>query len=178
MPFGARGVVTDVVESTVPSVLESKIAASFAAQLVATPVSQLVEIALAGGGAGGVLQATIYYSTEEDGIFPPLDEQHIRVFFASDWFTMKGQLATFYATVDVDRTTFVEKVAQGAGIQWVDLIVYTLGIGGPGFLAAVEGETPTRPNGLAAREAPAVTSVDAHLAIIAGARRRRINRKG
>lgn len=168
MPFGALGVITDVVESTVPSVLEAKIAASFAAQLVAAPVSQLVEIALAGGGAGGVLQATIYYSTEEDGLFPPLDEQNIRVFFASDRKTMADQIAGFYATTDVDRTTFVEKVAQGDGIQWVDLIVYTLGVG----LALLVADAPDVGAPSFVRGEP--ISFEGHRTVMARLRRRRV----
>lgn len=140
MPFGALGVVTDVVESPDPISLQSKIAASFAGQLLDAPATELVEIALAGGGAGGVLQATIYYSTAEETTFPPLVDQLVKVVFGSDRKTIFDKLAAFYADPDVDRTTFVEKVSQGDGIQWVDLIVYTLTPRGPALLAE-EGST-------------------------------------
>lgn len=140
MAFGAHVTQVDVVDSQDPAVLEGKIAASFAAQVLAHPVSQLIEIALAGGGAGGVLQATIYYSTTEDGNFPPVADQHVRVFFASDRETMRVKIEDFYLTVPVDRTTFVEKVAQGDGIQWIDLIVYTLLDLGPTFVERVAVE--------------------------------------
>jgi hypothetical protein len=175
MAFGATGVVTDVVESADPRVLQTKLAASFAAQLLDDPATELVEIALAGGGAGGVLQATIYYSTAGETTFPPLVDQHVKVIFGSDRKTVFDKLAAFYADPDVDRTTFVEKVAQGDGIQWVDLIVYTLTPRGPGLLAE---DGNTAPDG-AGITAPAAAPPEAQTDFTArDARRARRLRKG
>jgi hypothetical protein len=86
-----------------------------------------VELQSSGGGDGAVFQVTLYYSTEEDGNYPPLSEQHVKVVWGSDPKTVLAKIADFYATVAVDRTTFVEKASAGAGALWVDIIVYTLG---------------------------------------------------
>lgn len=134
MAFGALGCIPDVVEATDPKTLETKIAESFARQLDDAPVSQLIEIVLCGGGAGGIYQATIYYSTEEVDTYPPLADQNVKVVWGSDRSTVLTKLRAFYADVAVDRTTFVEKAAGGAGVLWVDVIVYTLG---EAFLASL-----------------------------------------
>lgn len=126
-PFGALGCIPDVVESTDPKTLEVKLAQSFARQLLSNPASQFVELQSSGGGDGAVFQVTLYYSTEEDGNYPPLSEQHVKVVWGSDPKTVLAKIADFYATVAVDRTTFVEKSSAGAGALWVDIIVYTLG---------------------------------------------------
>ena len=127
MPFGALGCQQDVVQASDPATLQAKLRASFAARLVAVPDSQLIEIVLAGAGAGGIFQATIYYSNQEDGNYPPLVDQHVNVFGAQDFATMNVLIQRFYTTVAVDRTTFVEKAGAGAGAYWIDVIVYTLG---------------------------------------------------
>jgi hypothetical protein len=127
MPFGALGCIPDVVESTDPKTLETKLAESFARQLLANPASQFIELQSSGGGDGAVFQVTLYYSTEEDGNYPPLVDQHVKVVWGSDPKTVLSKLAEFYATVAVDRTTFVEKTSAGAGALWLDIVVYTLG---------------------------------------------------
>ena len=138
MPFGAVVTQVDVVESTSPLTLEGKVAASFAAQLLAHPVSQLVDIYVAGGGAGGVFQAP--------------DPQ-----------TEKTKIAAFLALPTTDRITFADKVAAGAGALWVDLLVYTRVVLLLDAELALRGDAPlagnTRPGDLSGE-----TSLDAHRA--------------
>lgn len=126
MAFGATGCIPDVISASDPVTLQQKILDSFAAQLTASPVSQLVEIQLVGAGAGGLWQMTLIYSTTEAGNWPNLADQNVRVFGAPDRATMKTKLVDFYDDTPVDRTTFVEKGAAGAGAYFVDVIVYTL----------------------------------------------------
>jgi hypothetical protein len=126
-PFGALGCIPDVVESIDPKTLEAKIAQSFARQLLANPASQFVELQSSGGGDGAVFQVTLYYSTEEDGNYPPLSDQNVKVVWGSDPHTVLAKLADFYAMTAVDRTTFVEKTSAGAGALWLDIVIYTLG---------------------------------------------------
>ena len=153
----------DVVESTSPLTLEGKVAASFAAQLLAHPVSQLVDIYVAGGGAGGVFQATILYSTVEATHFPPLVDQNVKVFQAPDPQTEKTKIAAFLALPTTDRITFADKVAAGAGALWVDLLVYTRVVLLLDAELALRGDAPlagnTRPGDLSGE-----TSLDAHRA--------------
>jgi hypothetical protein len=128
MAFGATQVVPDVVESMDPVVLESKIGASFAAQILTDPDSRLVEVNVAGGGAGGVLQATIFYTTDTSANFPLVSDQLVRVFWGPDRQTVFDKLEAFYAGLPEDaRTTFVDKVTMGDGIVWVDVVVYEPG---------------------------------------------------
>lgn len=130
MAFGALVTQTDVVGSGDPTTLEVLVRESFAAQLVAHPTSQLLDVYLAGGGAGAVLSSSLYYSTLEDGKYPDLLGQRVKVLFGYDVTSLRAAVAAFYASLGpADRTTFADSIGVGAGNVWVTIIIYQPEIG-------------------------------------------------
>ncbi|MGH7605550.1 MAG: hypothetical protein ACRENK_16345, partial [Gemmatimonadaceae bacterium] len=85
---------------------------------------QLVDVYLAGGGAGNVWEATLLYSTVENGDFPQLAIQTPVAFFGTDRKSVLDSVKRFYAAHGDVSTTFFDSAVAGDGAVFMSVLVY------------------------------------------------------
>lgn len=121
-----------------PAVLASLIRQNFAFIAADFPDAQLVDLSIAGGGAGNVFQATIFYRTPEESdvfAYPLVSAQSVFMAFGTDPNNNAGALNRFLlanaaATLNVWATG-----CAGDGAIWCECLIYEPGAGpGPGLL--------------------------------------------
>jgi hypothetical protein len=124
-----------------PQGIVDQVLSGFTLAQTVDPAIQLVDINLAGGGAGNVYMVELCYRVPPPGdvAFPAVSDLNVVAGFGPNKSTNNTSLNRWTVANPTATLEFWAEGCSGDGAEWLTLLVYVPGIGGLGLLARQAG---------------------------------------